>query len=210
MNDVFVYGGGGHGKVVAEVIESMGGYRVVGFLDDRLDRGHRIGRWTVIGGATALADLVSEGVRAAIVGIGSNETRVGKAELLRQHGIALLTAIHASSVISPSARLGAGTVAMAGVIVNADTVVGDNSILNTGATVDHDCRIGQGCHISPGAHLAGNVSVGSFAHIGIGASVIQNIVIGRGAIVGAGAAVIRDVADGATVVGVPAVVRTTS
>ncbi len=197
-----IVGASGHGKVVAEAA-LVSNWAAVEFYDRAWPDKQQVGRWAVAGDdATLWADLTrKDGV---IVAIGDNWTRLMLLERLRQSGAKLVSIVHPMACISETARLGAGTVAMAGAIVNADAVVGIGGILNTGCSVDHDCVLGDAVHISPGAHLAGDVHVGDRSWIGIGASVRQGVRIGAGVIVGAGAAVVSDIADGLTVVGVPA------
>lgn len=201
---VFVYGAGGHGKVVAEILE-LTGYEIAAVMDDdEALRGsaflnHRV-RHTV----EALEDLNRLGVRRGIVAIGNNAIREMRALSLREKGFELVGAIHSSAIVSTYAKIGAGCAVMAGAIVNPGARVDDLAILNTGCSVDHDCRIGEAAHIAPGARLGGSVTVGARALVGTGAAVVHNCRIGADAVIGAGAAVIGDIPGGVTAVGVPA------
>lgn len=202
---IVLYGASGHGKVVADIVRSIGDLELVAFIDDSPCKTNQsIDGVPVLGTADALQDPLGRGVTAAIVTIGKNDIRISKAGVLRKVGYQLATAVHPRAVIAPAVQVGPGTVVMAGAVINPGARIGQNVIVNTGATVDHDCVLEDGVHLSPGVHLAGNVYVGKEAHVGIGATVIQNIRIGEKSIVGAGAVVIRDVAPGTRVVGNPA------
>ncbi|HOL94211.1 MAG TPA: acetyltransferase [bacterium] len=201
---MIVYGSGGHAKVVVDILQRMG-IGIAALLDD--DPGKAGGTFLDIPVCLAREYLKTarrNQIQQAIVAIGDNRARLDRAAQLTGMGFQLVTAVHPAAVIAGSATLGAGTVAMAGVIVNSGACVGENVILNTGCTVDHDCRIGDGAHISPGVHLGGNVTIGRRAHVGIGACVLPGVCIGEDAVIGGGAAVIRDVLPGVTAVGVPA------
>ncbi len=201
---VFVYGSGGHAKVVADIL-IRGGTEVVAILDDDESRvGIHILDCPVVRADVALDMLCNQGVEGGIIAIGDNRIREEKAELIRHKGYRLESAVHPSAVIASDVQLGEGTVVMAGAVVNPGSTIGENCILNTGCTVDHDCSIGPHVHLSPGVHLGGCVTIGERTHIGIGASVLNNLTIGANTIVGGGAAVIRDLPDGVTAVGVPA------
>ena len=107
----------------------------------------------------------------------------------------------------PSLRrvtLGAGSVVMAGAVINVDAVIGRGVIVNTCASVDHDCRIGDFCHVSVGARLAGTVHVGDRSTLGVGAVVRNNTDICADCMVGAGAAVVSPLTEPGVYVGVPA------
>lgn len=201
--NVLCYGASGHGRVVADILQCAG-IPVLGFIDDGPDRrGETFAGLPVFGGADALKKFPPE-TSAVVVTIGTNSARGEVARRVRSLGFRLVAAVHPRAAVASGVAVGAGTVIMAGAVVNPGTTIGENVIVNTGATIDHDCRIGNGAHVSPGAHLAGAVSVGAGAHIGIGACVIPGCSIGENAIVGAGAVVLRDVPSGATVVGNPA------
>jgi sugar O-acyltransferase (sialic acid O-acetyltransferase NeuD family) len=140
----------------------------------------------------------------AVVAIGANAGRAARAREMERLGYRLAVLVHPHAVVAPDVRPGAGTVVMAGVVVNAGCRIGRNVILNTGATVDHDCVIEDGAHVAPGCHLAGCVRVGREALVGVGSCAIPGVTIGARSVVGAGSAVIRPVPAGATVAGTPA------
>lgn len=50
-------------------------------------------------------------------------------------GLSLATFVHPDAAISRLVKIGAGTVVMAGAVVNSDTAIGDGHIVNTGTTV---------------------------------------------------------------------------
>lgn len=201
MKKLAILGASGHGKVVADLAELLG-YDCF-FYDDAWPNKSQLSHWPIIGDTDGLTSKVHE-YDGVIIAIGHNETRCTKQKALSVVGAHFPVLVHPSAVISQYASLGSGTVAFAGVVVNADAKVKQGVILNTNCTVDHDCTIGSFSHISPGANLAGGVSVGSNAWLGIGAVVKQLVTVGSDAVVGMGAVVTKDVPAGATVVGNPA------
>ena len=202
MKRLAILGASGHGKVVADIAERLG-WSEIRFFDDRWPGHERNGVWPVVGDAAALLAAAS-GHDGVVVAIGDNAARLTRHRDLQRAGVEPVVLCHPSASRSPRAAIGAGSVLMAGAVVNVDSQLGEAVIINTGATVDHDCRLGDAVHLSPGAHLAGNVQVGAGSWIGIGAVVRQGVRIGSRVVVGAGAVVLNDVPDDATVVGVPA------
>jgi len=203
---VLIWGGSGHGKVVADVVRARGA-TVVGFVDaDPMKLGQVVEPG---GGCVVLAqDEFLERVRAGALpeavalAIGRNPTRLACLHALV--GVAVPAFAHPGAIVSDSAELGRGTIVFARAVINAAARIGEAVIVNTGAIVEHDCVVGDGAHVSPGAVLTGGVSVGERSWIGAGATVIPEVRIGKDVIVGAGAVVLHDVGDGATVAGVPA------
>lgn len=192
--DMIFFGASGHAKVVIEAWIASGG-KVYQVLDDNNKILELIG---IPVESTYHMELLRD--QPMIISIGSNTIRKKVSERIQAQ---YQSVIHPSVNISPTARLGAGTAVMAGVVVNACAVTGDHVILNTGCVVEHDCIISDFVHISPQATLCGNVEVGEGTHIGAGATIIQGIKVGQWATIGAGAVIIEDVPDRAVVVGVP-------
>ena len=133
--DTVIIGAGGHGKVVLDILRAGGRYEPVGFLDaDPALAGTMVGGLPVLGAANLLPKLrQQQKVRAAIVAIGDNRTRARYAQLLREQGFELITAVHPSAVVSPTARLGADVVVAAGAVICTEAVVGNSAIINTAA-----------------------------------------------------------------------------
>jgi sugar O-acyltransferase (sialic acid O-acetyltransferase NeuD family) len=196
---VVVFGAGGHGKVVADILLAAGD-RVAGFIDDKCAVGSNVSGLTVIGNAAWLAENRS---RVAL-GIGDNAARSRVADVCLAARAELVSAIHPRAVISASATIEAGAVVMALAVVNPDAVVERGAIVNTGAIIEHDCVVERFAHISPNAALGGGCRVGAFAHLGIGASMLPGTSIGERTVVGGGALVARDLEPSVVARGVPA------
>jgi UDP-perosamine 4-acetyltransferase len=200
---IVVVGGGGHAKVVIEILQATG-WQVVGYTDREATGSFAGVAW--LGDDEDLPVVRSAGIEHAIVALGDNALRCRLAVRAVELGFTLGNAVHPAAQISPSAVLGRGIAVMAQAAVNAAAVIGDGAVINTGATVDHDNRIGRAAHIAPGCHLAGYVTVGDRALVGIGSTVGcgRPIAIGDDAVIGAGSVVLADVPAHATVVGNPA------
>lgn len=188
---ILLYGASGHGKVVIEILEAIG-KKVDYVVDDNPE----------------IKELLGYDVRQntgvydeSIISIGSPETRKKLSETINVKSY--FTAIHPSSIVSPRAVIGEGTVIMQGSIVQTCCEIGKHCIINTGASIDHDCKISDFVHVAPHATLCGGVKVGEGSWIGAGAVVKQYISVGKNCMIGARSVVLHDVPDGATVVGVP-------
>ena len=192
---IYLYGAGGHAKVIFEILETQN-IPGVGVFDEN-KKGELLGLSIQEG---FIVEKLEPG-DSVIIAIGNNQIRKDVSE--RYETIKYARAIHPSANISPRAVLGEGTVVMVGVSINVGVQTGNHCIVNTNCSVDHDSKIGDFVHISPNAAIAGNVEIGEGTHIGIGACVIQGVKIGKWATIGAGAIVIRDIPDYAVVVGNP-------
>src|SRR2546430_9868528 len=113
---VAVYGSGGHGKVVADILAAASEHEVIGFLDDDPKKAEG-----TVGGLPVhlLQSNLRERARqlkfeAVALGIGDNEARASIVERCRAGGVAVVQAIHPRATIAPTAELGLGVVIMAG------------------------------------------------------------------------------------------------
>ncbi len=205
MEQIVVFGAGGHAKVVIDVLTMMGLWSIAGLLDENEEL-HGQSRWDyrVFGGRDQLSNIYQQGIRRLFLGIGENGFRQQVFEEAGKIGFEFPSARHPSVQIGSRVGIGPGTLIVAGVIINVDSQIGSNVILNTGSTIDHDCIIGDHAHISPGVHLAGRVTVGDLAHVGIGAVVLPGLSIGKGSLIGGGAVVTNHVPNGVVMAGNPA------
>ncbi len=197
-----LYGGGGHGKVLIELIQTLGMYRLVGIIDDGLVAGNQVLGVPVLGGAEILPHLYQKGVRLAVNGVGGigrPEVRWRVFEILLRAGLTCPALVHPSAYVERSAQLEGGVQVLPQAYISSAVKVGFGTVVNAGVVVSHDCVLGQCVNLSPGALLAGGVRVEDFAQIGMGATINIGITIGRGARVGNGATVKADVPSGGVV-----------
>jgi sugar O-acyltransferase (sialic acid O-acetyltransferase NeuD family) len=205
MEDVAIYGAGGFGSEVQDILRQGSQYRPVAYLDsDTAKHGTIVGELPVLGGLAKVEELQRQGVHCIVVAIGDNLTRAAHAETLYAHGMRLISAIHPLASISPSAKLGEHVIIGPRATVCVHVSVGSHAVLSAGAICDHNAEIGIGAFLGPAVRLAGGVKIGEFARLEIGATVIPGRMVGNSAQVEAGAVVIRDVPPGARVAGIPA------
>ena len=194
---VSIFGAGGHGKVVADVVGAMD-YHLKCVYDNN-PKAEAIAGVSVSDAATV--GLIDTPV---IITVGNNLTRKNIAEDLEKKGIIFETAIHPSAIIAKDVKIGEGSVVFHGAIIQSGAVIGKHCIINSGAIIEHDCKIGDYAHISPGATLCGMVTVGEGTWIGASSVVIQCLKIGKWSVIGAGSVVIRNLGDNVVAAGNPA------
>ena len=167
MKVLSIIGAGGHGRVLADIAQSMG-YTDIAFLDAGFPDFAHSGTWDVIGTPADIDDS------DYALGVGDNQTRIG---LIGSFPSDLVTLIHPSATVSPHAIIGVGSVICAGTVVGPFARLGRGCIINTSASVDHDCTLGDGVHLSPGARLGGGVNIGDGYRL---APLLYQLIVFRG------------------------------
>jgi sugar O-acyltransferase (sialic acid O-acetyltransferase NeuD family) len=200
---VIIIGGGGHAKVLADILQLMGN-QIIGAVDPQ--------SMNIIPGVRIIGD--DEVVTAydpsnilLVNGVGSTQStakREGIYSRYKSLGYRFTNVIHPTAVVACGVILGEGVQIMAGAIIQPGCEIGNNTIINTKASVDHDCIIGSHVHIAPGATLSGGIIVEDGVHIGTGAVIIERRKIGASSMIAAGAVVVNDVRPDTIMVGVPA------
>ena len=184
MKKIVFVGGGGHARVLLEIVRMNGG-DILGFVDvEKTDFPEKY-----LGNDEVLTEKYLPGEVVLVNGVGSvkrPEKRQKVFEYFKSLNYQFFSVVHPRAIVSESARLGEGVQVMANGVVNPGADIGDNVIINTSASVDHDCRIGAHSHIAPGVTLSGNVNVGRGCHIGTGVKVVQGVTIGDKILIAAG------------------------
>lgn len=207
MDKIVIVGASGHGKVVADVVEREGRYAILGWIDSYKPAGGEFFGYPVLGAEDVLLDLWQRReIVGGLIAIGDNWSRGRMAEKIRSLAadFAFVTAAHPSAQIARGVSIGAGTVLMAGVVVNSDSRIGAHCILNTRASLDHDCIMDDCSSLAPGGTTGGTVTIGAYSAISLGVNILHGKTVGAHTVVGAGALVREDLPDHCVAYGVPA------
>src|SRR5256885_6942902 len=153
---IAVYGSGGHGKVVADILAAASEHEVIGFLDDDPKKAEG-----TVGGLPVhlLQSNLRERSRqlkfeAVALGIGDNQARASIVERCRAGGVAIVQAIHPRATIAPTAELGSGVVIMAGAGVDPLAPHHRGGCINTTPPLGHQFLIHPYSPLLPGGHTA--------------------------------------------------------
>ncbi len=199
---IIVYGGGGHGKALIDLLRSLDAYHILGVVDDGIPAGERVMGLPVLGGHDLLAELAPRGVHLAVNavgGIGNLGVRARVFAGLQQAGFTCPALVHPTAFVESSASLSQGVQVFPHAYVGSEAHLGFGVIVNTGAVVSHDCCLEEIVNISPGALLAGEVTIGARALVGMGVTINLRVHIGSGARIGNSAVIKGDVPDNAIV-----------
>ena len=143
---LIIFGGGGHGKTVIDLVRAAGNYRIVGVIDDGLPAGSEVLDVPVLGGSKDLKERPEPRRSPGGQCSGWDWRCSGSLENIRylsQSRVFLPGAVYPSAVVERSAVLEAGVQVFAQAYVGSAARVGFGTVINTAAIVHHDCVIGR-------------------------------------------------------------------
>jgi acetyltransferase EpsM len=167
---------------------------------------HGVNRGVVVE-VTPVDAFVPEPGQTYVVGFTGHKMAALVRMVRGRFGIEFSTVVHPRAQVTPTARVGTGSIVMAAAMLESGAQVGTHCYVNKMALVAHDAVVGDYCVVSPGVRIGGHATISWGAYLGMGAIVLEDRCVGERAVVAAGAVVTRDVPPGAMVAGVPAVVK---
>lgn len=203
MKPLIIYGAGGFGREVLALAGNIGGWDVLGFIDDN-ERAAGDRHMRVLGNFDTLSNWPTS--VNVVLAIGNCKVKKDIVRRINNKNINFPVLVHPSAVLMDpeTIRLGAGTIICAGCVITTNVVIGDHVLLNLNSTVGHDAVVGDFCSMMPNVNIAGEVVLGEGVYIGTAASIRNRLRVGDGSTIGMGSIVVKDVASDITVAGVPA------
>ncbi|MCK6615663.1 MAG: acetyltransferase [Ignavibacteriaceae bacterium] len=204
MEKLVIIGGGGHAKVLINILKKSALFDIIGYVDFR-DSGTLLGV-KYLGNDEKLSDINLQGIKNAVLGVGQvsvSEIRFNIVQKVKKVGFTFPSIISKNAIINEEVLIEEGSQVLDGVVINPGVRIGKFSIINTNSTIEHDCKIGSYCHISPSAVLSGGVEVGDFSMVGANAVVVQCKKIYSRCLIGAGSVVTKDITEEGVYIGNP-------
>jgi sugar O-acyltransferase (sialic acid O-acetyltransferase NeuD family) len=200
MKNVIIIGAGGHAAELHDYIShdntnrnQKNGLKVIGLIDDDESS---YGRYSY--DAPFLGSIQNHEIRQDVfylMGIAKLEFRRPIIESFLAKGAQFASFIHPDAFISPSAKIGKGTVIAPNVNLGPNTSVGVFNMLNSRCSIGHDSKIGDFNFISPNVCFSGGTSVGDENLFGINSATIPGIEIGNRNKIMAGMVLDKNVGD---------------
>src|SRR5262245_1232113 len=137
---VAIWGASGHARVVVDIVRLQGKFGIAGFIDDvNPDRqGTRFCGAAILGGKEQLSELRNRGVKQVLLAFGNCKARLDLTNFLLAEGFSLPVAIHPRAVVAAQVEMDAGTVIVAGAVVNPGGKIGRNDSIDNSARFVYD------------------------------------------------------------------------
>lgn len=211
MKKLIIFGGSGIGMIAASVAEATNEYQVVGFLNDVIETGTSIGKYTqfpVVGTTEDYKKYITDENTyffIAYVGLGEEKATFEKIDNLDIPRKRFANLIHPTAIIPEGyCKIGQGVLCAPLCQLSPDTTLSDNCMLLANSFVGHDSFLDRFAHVATNGVVGANVHVGRAVHVGSNATTREKITIGDFSLIGAGSVVLNDVHKNTIVVGNPA------
>lgn len=207
---IVLIGGGGHCKVVINILNSLSNFEIYGITDNKENIGKKILGVTINSTDEDLSDIKMQGVEYAFITLGitpNSKKRLDLISRIKSLGFKIPSIISKYAIVASSAEIGEGTLIEDGAIVDPCVVIGDHCIINKACVISHDVIIENNVNLSPGCLINGNSLIKENAYVGTGGIILQGLEIGENTTVGAGAVVTTNVEDNVIAIGIPAKIR---
>ena len=142
--DILILGAGSYGREVKEVLEKIGIFHRIDFLDDFIRGEDIIGK---CGDVKAFHDRYP----CAFVAIGNNEIRKRYGQMLVENRFLVPTIISPDAIVSPKAVIGMGSMIFSSGNVGSDAVIGEFAMVQASGVVQTKAVVGAYCRIDSGA-----------------------------------------------------------
>jgi UDP-3-O-[3-hydroxymyristoyl] glucosamine N-acyltransferase len=164
-----------HGRLVGDPMVKVTGIASIGSA--------KAGDLVFVADEKALDSALKSAAAAVIVGEFAANQQSAKPLLICPHpklafaraasviasGSSRPSAIHPTTIIDPSARLGLGVNLEEGVVIGADVAVGDSSSIGANSVIGRGVTIGRGCAVYPNVTIYPGTSLGNMVTVHSGA-----------------------------------------
>jgi sugar O-acyltransferase (sialic acid O-acetyltransferase NeuD family) len=204
VRNLVIVGAGGFARETAAAATAAG-RQVLGFVDDdpALHGTTRSGV-PILGSVDSVRELTDA---AVVVCVGNPRNYTARKSIVERLGLPAeryTTVVHPSASIGAGSVVGPGSVLLAGAVLTADVTVGSHVAVMPQVVLTHDDRVADYATVASGVRLGGGVVLEAGAYVGAGALVREGVTIGAWSLVGLGSVVLRDVPPGQVWAGNPA------
>lgn len=205
MNKILVYGAGGLGRGIIELLESINKsnpntWEIVGFVDDQATG--VINEYSVWGTTEDLLKI-DESI-SVVLAVGNPKSKKSTySKLKKNHKINYPNIIHPSVENSKFNKIGIGNVISKGVVMSTNIKLNNFNLIHYNSSVGHDVALGNYNSVFPLTSLSGYVVLNDEVEVGANSTILPSIEINNNVIIGAGSVVNKNITADITVAGVP-------
>ncbi len=208
---IVILGGRGIGMIASSIIDAHKDLELLGFLNDVVPVGSKVGRHKkieVIGTSNDISRYIQNNDVYFFIAYLGMLDKLPVFEKIQEMGIEkkrFINLIHPTAFIPEDyASIGSGVLFAPLSHISPDTTIGDHCFMLPNAFMGHDATLDDFVSVANNATIGGNVHVKRGVHLGSNATIREDVTIGEFSIIGMGSVVLKDVPPYSVVAGNPA------
>jgi sugar O-acyltransferase (sialic acid O-acetyltransferase NeuD family) len=204
--DIAIVGAGGFGREISTLIDLINRdarkFNKVGFYDDGISAGKKIGDLEVLGKVDELN--LTKSPLNVVIAIANPWNLKAINQILTNKLLIYPNIIHPQLKLNGGRnKIGIGNIFTEGFILTCDITIGNFNIFNTRVSLGHDVKIGNFNVFNPNTQISGEVTISDANFFGVNSCVLQGVSIGNWNMLGACSLLTRRIRDGQKHFGIP-------
>ena len=195
------------GRSVAN-LAIMLGWKVVGFFDDTIPVGTKIGEFGVTLDIERVFNNTEHTVNVAIAVAKPAGKQKLHERLSAYANVAFPPLVAPTAIIAPDVKIENGVIVSHLAIISTGVKLGKFVLMDVKSLVGHGASVGDYSSLLASSHISGNVKMGSGCFWGAQSFLIEKKTVGNNVNVAAGSVVFTDVPADVTLMGNPATILT--
>ncbi len=207
MKKIIIYGSGGFGREVHQLIDIINNktktWDFIGYVDDYKESGAIVNNKKVLGNLDFL-NKINDEVDLVLAIAAPHSLFEIKSKIVNKK-IKYPNLIHPDVYFDEQFnKIGKGNIITTGCLFTRNIELGDFNLFNTRVCVGHDNLIGSYNVFQPNTQISGNIVIGNRNFFGVNSLVLPVKKIGNDNNLGAGSMLIKNIKDNGSYFGVPA------
>lgn len=190
MKNIYIFGAGGVGRDIVDIVKESGEFSIKGFIDDG-----KAGNICMDIKIYSTDEVRSNEKEVnVVIALGEPNLREKIINRLTEefNKVNYMTIISKKSFISKTALIKEGSIIYPNVIINSNVIIEKNVFIGGNSSIGHDCIINENSVIAFNCSVGGNSIIERNVYIGSGSNIRDEIRIGEKSIVGMGSILLKN------------------
>ncbi|QTL99736.1 hypothetical protein GM661_18135 [Iocasia frigidifontis] len=191
MKKLFIYGAGGLGRDVFQIVSTKTDIEVLGFIDD-FKAGNKISGIKIFNYDAVKNDYNDCFI---VLAFGDPILKHKIHQKIKKDNVNYISIISKQCFVSEDARMGKGCIIYPGTIIASNVCLGDNVVISGNTSIGHDVVVSDMSFIGFNCSIGGNTKIGKNNFIGSGSHIKDELKIGDNNIIGLNSKVLKSLSS---------------
>ncbi len=191
MKNIIIYGAGGLGRDIADMILTENKANILGFIDDN-KAGKKIDNFNIYNFEQVKKEFSDFYL---VLAVGDPIIKSKIKSKLEPEEVKYANIVSEDAYVSKSADLGRGCVVYPEAILGANVKLGDHVLICGNTSIGHDAVVKDMSSIAFNCSIGGNTIIGRDSYVGSGTHIKDELEIGKNCIVGMNSSLLNDLSS---------------